>query len=213
MPTDVLTSEYWEREKRRLFGDLLPPLERIAMAGAAASQEKLRQLGISFDDDLVNAEAARWARQHAGELVDLMTETSQNTVGEIVANWIETPGATIGDLTNRLTPVLKDNAERGFTVAVTETTNSFTAGEAVTMEAAGIPPMVFRPSAHPRCRCWPSVKRLKDGTWVVIWQTNRDEVVCKRPIETPWGTVEGCGALQNVVISEGPYLGRKWTEI
>jgi len=212
MPTAQL-AEFWQKEREKLLEILLPEIEGLAISRVVAAQQKLRQLGISFDDELVNVEAARWARQHAGELVDLMNSTSENSIGEIVANWIETPGSTIGDLTNRLTPVLKDNIERAFTVAVTETTNSFTAGESVTMEAAGIPPMVFRPSAHPRCRCWPSIRRLKDGTWVVIWQTNRDEVVCKRPIETPWGTVEGCGALQNVVISEGPYLGRKWTEI
>jgi hypothetical protein len=212
MPT-VELADFWQKEREKLLEILLPEIEGLALSGVAAAQQKLRQIGISFDDELVNVEAARWARQHAGELVDLMNSTSQNSIGEMVANWIETPGATIGDLADRLKPVLKDNAERAFTVAVTETTNSFAAGEAVTMEAAGIPPMVFQPSAHPRCRCWTSVRRQKDGTWVVIWQTNRDEVVCHRPIETPWGTVEGCGGLHNVVISQGPYLGRKWTEI
>lgn len=212
MPTP-LPVDFWVQEKEKLLGVLLPQVETIAIAGTAAGATRLSQVGLAFDSSLAHAAAARWAREHAGELVDLVNSTSERTIAEITSNWIETPGATIGDLTAQLAPVLEGNAERAFTVGVTETTRSFAAGEAIVYAQTGIPRPVFQPAAHPRCHCWTAVKRLRSGEWVVVWMTNRNEVVCRSPLQTPWGRVEGCRALHNVVISEGPYLGRKVTEI
>ncbi len=212
MPTPLLT-EFWENEKKKLLAALLPAIEERAIAGAQAGKAKLRQAGIIFDDELANAAAARWAREYAGKLVELMSGTSQKTIGEIVANWIETPGSTMGDLTERLTPLVEGNTDRAFMVATTETTACYAQGEAIVYQSLGIPRAVFLPPGHPRCRCWTSVKRLKSGELVVVWLTNRDEVVCRTPIQTPWGRVKGCRAMHNVVISEGPYLGRKVSEI
>jgi len=206
----MLPVDFWQKEWGELLSLLLPEVEERAISGAQAGKEKLRQAGISFDDELANAAAARWAREYAGKLVDLMNSTSQNVVGEIVANWIETPGSTLGDLTNRLTPLLADNSERALSISVTETTSAYAQGEAVVYENLGIPRAVFLPPGHPRCRCWVATKRVRDQ-WVVVWLANRDEVTCQTPIRTPWGRVEGCRELHNTVISEGEFLGRKAT--
>lgn len=205
--------DFWEREKERLLGLLLPILERLSIAGAKSGAEKLRDVGIEFDDTLANAAAARWARQRAGELIELLTATSRKLIGQVMGNWIETPGSTLGSLAEQLLPITGQNADRAFTIAVTETTNAYSAGEVAAYEEAGLPRAVFAPAAHPRCRCWPRPKRLKTGEWVVLWTTNRDEIVCKTPITTPWGVVEGCRELHNTVISEGPYLGKNLKDI
>jgi len=209
----MLPPDFWEKEKAFLLALLFPGIEELAIAGAVAGARKLREVGFEFDDTLANATAARWAREKAGQLIELLTGTSQKVVGEIVATWVETPGATIGDLADRLKPVVANNADRALMVAVTETTNAYANGEAIIYQQAGIPRAVFLPAAHPRCRCWTKAVRLKNGQWVVVWMTNRDEIVCRTPIRTPWGEVEGCRKLHNVVLSEGPYLGQKVTDI
>ncbi len=48
---------------------------------------------------------------------------------------------------------------------------------------------------------------LSNNIWVVIWRTNRDELVCKQPLDTPWGVVGGCLGLEDIVISPGEFLG------
>ncbi|MCB0207717.1 MAG: hypothetical protein KDJ52_00215 [Anaerolineae bacterium] len=212
MPT-TLSPDFWEKEKEKLLGYLMPSMEDAAIAGAKTGAEKLRAVGIVFDDSLAHAAAARWARENAGKLSELLTETNRKIVGQVVGNWVETPGATMDDLVRQLGPVVGDNIDRGLMIGTTETTAAYANGEALVYEAAGIPRAVFLPPGHPRCRCWTTTKRLRNGDWVVIWQTNRDEIVCQTPIKTPWGSVEGCRALHNIVLSEGPYLGRKVTSL
>jgi hypothetical protein len=40
-----------------------------------------------------------------------------------------------------------------------------------------------------------------------------DEEVCTEDIETPWGYVAGCKDLDDTVISDGPYGGKKLDEV
>jgi hypothetical protein len=63
-------------------------------------------------------------------------------------------------------------------------------------------PAQFIPTAHHRCRCWTRVKQI-DGELRIVWQTNQDEMVCKQPIVTPWGTVAGCRELHGTILSTG----------
>lgn len=210
----MLPPEFWEQEKARLLEILLPYLEETVAAGLSAGADKLRGLGIDFDNRLVNTSAAAWARQHAGNLVELLTNTSRERVREAVAAWIETPGSTVGQLTDQLMPLVEQNADRALMIATTETTSAYANGEALVYAGAGLPRAVFLPPGHPRCRCWTNARRLPHtGEWVILWQTNRDEIVCTTPIQTPWGRVAGCRQLHNTVISEGPYLGRKVTDL
>lgn len=209
----MLPNEFWEREKQVLLDLLLPTLERLAIQGAASGAAKLFRSGISFDDRLVHTAAAQWAREKAAQLVRLLSNTSAGLVREAVAEWIETPGATMGQLTEKLKPLVAGNLDRALAIATTETTGAFAQGEALVYAGAGIPRALLLPPAHPRCRCWTTARRLKNGEWVVLWMTNRDEVVCTTPVRAPWGTAAGCRDLHGRVLSDGPYLGRRITEI
>ena len=79
--------------------------------------------------------------------------------------------------------------------------------------AAGIAPTAMRPPTRPNCRCWTNVKMLPEGTLVVVWQTAMDDRVSTRPLATPWGVVAGDRALQGVIVSEGPHLGRSFESV
>lgn len=204
----MLPFSFWQSERDFLLGILLPKLQAMALAGATAGSDKLTRSGIAFDNELANEAAARWARGRANQLVDLVTSTSERTAGEILANWIETPGSTIEDLMEQLPPVLGNNEARAEAIAITEVTTAYAEGEAIVYRNAGIPPVVFKPPGHVRCRCWTAV-RYRGKVPVVVWLTNRDEIVCKRPIETPWGMVRGCWELDGTIISEGEWLGQK----
>lgn len=204
----MLPADFWAGERSRLLAVLQPRLEELARAGIEAGTRNLARAGIAFDSELVNAEAARWARQHTDDLLDVLGTTSERVVGEALAGWIETPGSTIGDLAEQLAPKLGGNMARGEMVAVTEITRAYAEGEAVVYRQAGVQNPVFLPPGHPRCRCWTAVMR-KGDILVVVWKTNRDEVVCRDPVDTPWGKVEGCRKLHNVILSEGEWLGEK----
>ncbi len=214
----MLPADFWREERDELLAILLPAIEEYVLAGVRYGAETLAGVGLTVDYSLVHADAVAWARLHTDALLDRLGSTTQGSVGQVVANWLETPGATRADLEARLLPLLDDNRARAESVGVTEVTRAAAQGNYLVYQQAGVtlPPLFdsglgtqepFGPPAHPRCRCWPRVIRLPDNSWVVVWSTNRDELVCRRSILTPWGEVEGCRALHNVVLSAGPYLG------
>lgn len=208
-----LPPEFWQNESRELAGVILPHLEDLAMLGVALAEQKLARQGIYFDNAMAHAEAARWAKEHTDALLQQFGTTTQHGVGEILDNWFSTPGSTMGDLSDRLKPFLDNNQVRTWRTAVTEVTRAVAQGNDVAFRAAGIPRMAFMPPGHVNCRCDEGPRRLKNGDWVVLWYTERDDLVCRRPIRTPWGEVAGCRALHGVVISEGPYLGKQFSEV
>jgi len=213
-----LSPNFWLTERERLLAELLPALQSAALAGIAQSAAKLGPLGLAFDPGLVNAAAAKWAREHTDQLLNLLGTTNQQVVGQVVANWIETPGATLGDLDAALAPVLDGDVARADSISVSETTRAIAQGNIMSFTESGAiaPPMwtdktgtrPFGPPGHVRCRCDTGMARYKD-LYLIFWTTNKDFEVCQRPIKTPWGIVQGCRALQGVCISAGEYLGRK----
>jgi hypothetical protein len=202
-----LTFGFWEIERRLLLAILLPRIEQMAIAGADMALGGLASVGMAFDNALAHEPAARWAREYTDQVLDQLGVTTQGSVGQVVENWVQ-QGGTRQDLVNVLKPILDNNEQRADLVAVTESTRAFAQGAAITYQAAGMPAVRFPPPGHPGCRCWLRPVRLENGDWVVVWSTNRDEVVCRRNIDTPWGVVEGCRALHDVVVSEGEYLGK-----
>jgi hypothetical protein len=200
--------DFWKNERTQLLALFLPEIERFAMAGVQAGAQKLRGLGVVFDPMLANAAAIAWARNYTDALLNRLQTTDQQVVGKIVANWYETPGATMGDLVNQLAPAFADNVARADLIAVTETTRAAAQGEAIIYQEAGIGQVLYNPPGHPGCRCWTAVVR-RAGVNLVVWKTNRDEVVCRQKLSTPWGAVEGCRALHNTVISAGELAGQK----
>jgi hypothetical protein len=202
-----LPFDFWESERRILLAILLPRVEQMTIAGADMAIAGLATVGMAFDNALAHEPAARWAREYTDQVLDQLGTTTQGSVGEVLENWI-TQGGTRQDLVDVLKPILDDNEQRADLTAVTESTRAFAQGAAITYLAAGMPSVSFAPPGHPGCRCWLRPVYLKSGEWVVVWSTNRDEVVCKRKIDTPWGIVEGCRDLHDVVVSEGAYLGQ-----
>jgi hypothetical protein len=206
---DVLPSDFWAKEEEYLTGVLLLLLEEISLDGVQLqAAELLDDAQLGFDDTSAGARAAAWARRHAGELVKQIADTSRTAIGEAVASWIETPGATMQDLTDSLQRILGSNVARAQRIAVTETTRAYAEGADEARRAAGLPATQFKPPLHVSCRCWDSPTQLESGEWVVVWQTNRDEVVCHTLFPTPWGEVRGCADMQGRVISAGPLFGQ-----
>jgi len=105
------------------------------------------------DWDLVNKDAANWARDHGGKLVKDISTTTRRRVGNSVANFYE-EGLTIGDLGNRLGSIY--SPQRAEMIAITEVTRAAAEGErAIAKELA------------------------KDGIIMVeIWETRNDGIVC-----------------------------------
>lgn len=161
----VLPPDFWEEERRRLLAIILPRLEAAAIAGAALSREKFPRL--VFDPDLHNRQAAEWARQHTDDLLSQLGTTSERLVGDALAEWVETSGATVGELKAKIREGLRVNAARADVIAVTETTRAYAEGEKAAYLADGI-------------RRW-------------RWQTNNDELVCKR----------GCRELNGKIVEIG----------
>lgn len=146
-----LPPDFWQRERVNLAAVLRPRLTALALAGAGEALAGLEPLGLFVDDDLINQDAVEWARRHTDFVLDQLGTTSERITGGLISNWIETPGATMADLTNSLLPVLDDNRARAWRVAVTETTRAFGEGNNLAHQRAGIPAALIVPPSHVNC--------------------------------------------------------------
>lgn len=208
----VLDKAFWATEAALFSTEITRLLTEAAQDAVAIEAAVLEaSFGISIDWTLANAEAAAWARTYGAQLVKGITKTTARSVGETVATWIETPGSTVGELFDTLRSAYAFSESRARNIGVTEVTNSYAEGSELAYVESGIPATVYKPTAHPNCRCWPAALLLPDNSWVVVWRTNRDELVCKRPIDTGTvlGVVAGCRELENMVVSVGVYTGDK----
>lgn len=210
----VLPPDFWQKERDHLIAEILPRIQLMAQIGAAAQADELTRLGIFFDPELFNVHAAEWARLHTDDLLAQFKTTNSRIVGEMLATWTETPGATMADLNRSLMQGLGVNTGRANRIAVTEATRALAAGEALALEQSGTAKALFLPPAHVYCRCGVGPRRLRTGEMVVVWYTNHDDIVCKSPITVPWQSekVLGCRALHTVIVSEGQWLGMKFAD-
>lgn len=203
--------DFWEQERERLRQSLMAALiKHINELGRMTVEDIEKSLTSGADWSLINVDALKWARKYVGDKIRDITETTRSSVREAVASWIET-GAALPDLVKVLEPTF--GRSRAEMIAATEVTDAFAAANDLAWREIGLPPVAFRPAAHPRCRCYLRPVRLTNGEWVVVWSTVKDELVCERPITTPWGRVNGCQALQGIIVSEGDYLGRPLREV
>ena len=168
---------------------------------------------IELDWDLVNERAIQQARDHAGRLVQQISDTTKVQIGEMVSEWSEN-AETLDELINRIYRLTDEDGlgifshSRAERIAITEATSTFASANAASWEQAGYAPVAFMPAAHVRCRCYLQ-PYIHEGAKVIVWFTARDERVCTRNIQTPWGVVEGCRDLHKVIVSQGQYLGVK----
>jgi len=142
--------EFWTTTGIGLRGAVVPVLEEIFLMQAEALIE---QVGFGIDWTLVNQAAVDWAKTHAGELVDGVTETARNFIGDAVADYFE-DGLTIGDLRERLERVY--GPKKAEEIAQTEVTRAAVEGEIEMVEEI----------------------RKSGIEMTPIWQTNNDDLVC-----------------------------------
>ncbi len=143
----AINDSFWRNEKSRLLAILQPRLTQMAVDAAKQAAQKA---GIGFNPALANAHAARWARDYTDALLDQLGTTSAKGVGEIIGAWVETPGATYGELQKSL---MEYGAVRAQAIAVTETTRAYSEGE--------------------------QQAYLNEGITHWVWRTNNDELVCR----------------------------------
>ena len=207
-------AETWRKLAEEMRQQIEPTLLDLAKYAAGRVQTTLGASAVDVSWDLANERAVNWAKQHAGDLVTKVTETTKRAVGEQVSQWSSSSEGLDGLI--RRIEGMKDeagapifNAARAETIAVTEATNTYASANAEAWTAAGYQPAAYKPAAHVRCRCYLQPYKMPDGTKVLVWYTARDERVCEQPLQTPWGGVQGCKELHQTVVSEGAYLGKK----
>jgi hypothetical protein len=195
-----LPNDFWAGEIIEL-GSIIPDIvTRLAENGIDEAVYQLGKVGIDFDPDLTNERAKDYALKYSSELIGEINETSLKWTRESLSEYFDTPGSTLGSLVESLSKSFSKS--RAETIAITEVTRIYAQVQNQIYQEAGLEPAQFIPAAHHRCRCWTRVKQI-DGELRIVWQTNQDEMVCKQPIVTPWGTVAGCRELHGTILSTG----------
>lgn len=202
--------EWWSLHEAALADEFSHNLGALARLGAQAGREAVNpSFGINWG--LVNRSAVDWAGQHAGELVRNIDATTRAGVQQAVSEWAESgqPLSALADRIRGLSDSGVFSPQRARVIAQTESTNAYARGNVLAWQATGMQPVVYAPAAHVGCRCYLQPYRLPTGEMVAVWYTAHDERVCTQPLETPWGTVAGCRALHDTIVSSGPWLGTK----
>lgn len=175
--------ELWEGMSRDYVQLLLPAFEEVM---AEAAQDALDALpwAISIDMDLVNAQAAEWARIYTYDLISGINKTTQARLQQAINNWIEA-GEDFPSLVQRVQDIF-NNPVRAEMIAATEVTRVYAEANTRAWKATGVvkerewqtaadervcpicgplqgkraklgkpfPGGIMNPPAHPRCRCW-----------------------------------------------------------
>ena len=128
----------------------------IVLSKGARGGIQLFNMTVDLGGDfaITNTEAAKWAAEHAGELVKGIDKTTLDAMRNAITTFVDTPGYTIGDAMD----LLPFDGERARRVAVTEITRAYAQGNQL---AAGALAEQF-----------PGVKVIKR------WFTNQDDRVC-----------------------------------
>ena len=127
--TAILSDSFWADERQTLLSILLPRLEQIAFTAMSHASDKM---GLAFDPELSNKDAEAWAKEYTDVVLEELMTTTESHVGDIVSEWIGTPGATMGDLMNDLAPWFDE--VRAARIAQTEVTRAYAQGEALAYE-------------------------------------------------------------------------------
>lgn len=169
-----------------LQGQLLSDLTRIALDAALETAEGI---GPDLDPAVASTAASEWARAHAGETVQGITETTRQIVQQAVASYVETPGMSRAQLSAMLQGAF--GARRAEMIAITEATRAAARGVGITQAHLATFGLSFArvwqtvkqevcpicepldgqvegdgwvgdgPPAHPRCRCALTLKEVQ----------------------------------------------------
>ena len=195
---------FWAGENQILTAAFIPLL---AEALIGVGEARADALGLDWMD--ANAEALAWVREYTFDLVTGLNDTTRETLRRAMEAWIET-GGDVEDLRKMLAPTFGE--KRAQRIAASEATRANAEGAALIGQELGIV-YAYKPPTRTNCRCWTVERQLPDGTWVGVWMTANDERVSTKPLDTPWGVVQGDRALQGVIVSEGPWTGRRYDEV
>lgn len=164
---------------------LVADLTQIALDVAT---EVAEGIGPDLDPAAASTAASEWARAHAGDLIQGVTEKTQAIVQQAVATYAETPGMTRAQLSAMLQGAF--GARRAETIAITEATRAAAQGAALVQDHLATFGLTFvrvwrtvqqdvcplcepldgqaegdgwteGPPAHPRCRCAITLKEVK----------------------------------------------------
>lgn len=138
------TDDAWEKVYDVVFRSVL---------GGISLFEAAQSIGIDYS--LVNTAAAEFARSYVFDLLKPgIDDTTRKALRSAIADFIETPGMTIGDVMKRL----PFDEARALRVAVTEITRAFAEGNQLAGEQLK--------------REFPDVRVVKQ------WLTNNDDLTC-----------------------------------
>lgn len=166
-------------EDKQLLMEIGPQLQKDVYQGSAVLYKQFTQAGIQLDWTLINTDAAAWARKYCGLLVKGIQDTTRKAVGEAVAQFVETPGMTHGDLRDKLME-LAYPARRAELIARTEVTRAYAQGSMITAMNGE------------KWKTFPDFRPLY--RYFKIWQTKNDHVVCDGCVEIHLAEVEGTKA-------------------
>lgn len=121
--TQQLAPDVWDEIASAYSGALLGELESIYLDGALGQQAAL---GIGVDFDVVNQQAADFARQHTFNLVRNITDNSRATLQQAVSDYFQQQ-MTLGDLQARIRRTF--GPVRAAQISITETTRAQVEGE------------------------------------------------------------------------------------
>ncbi len=160
-----------------LANALLGVLQDAAGLGVEQAEAQLSSIGLSIDWTLPNTAARDWAREYAYGLVRGINDTSREFLQKEIAQWTES-GEPLSELSKRLTDMFGER--RAGLIASTEVTRAYTNGNIAGWRASG---MVDRDPEqksplHPGCRCGIVLQMEPDGSWIYVWRTAMDELVC-----------------------------------
>lgn len=146
-----LQLEFWELERKQIwtvFNDLLmDTMLEAASNGLPLLPSALRPL-VSWD--VVNESALSFLNRYKSDILDAIDAVTEKQARTVIAEWSRT-GAPLDVLRNQLAPIFGTNRARS--IAATEVTRMFAAGNQILWESTGV-------------------------VEAKVWQTARDEMVC-----------------------------------
>lgn len=167
----------WDEFARRFEAALMAALTTGAVSLAQIETAWLRSIGqdvIAIDPAAIVATYRDQIGAREGREIKGISDATRRMMGDEISTWYRTPGSTYGQLIDTLRQQVSE--ARAARIGATETTALNSAVSLNTMGLLGI------------------------GRW--YWDTVKDELVCKKPVDGPDGRgYKGCADLQGRIFT------------
>jgi len=148
---------FWANEQRILLAILLPRLAETAFGGIHESEVLSHKIGLGLDFALAHQNALNYVQSQALLHSSWLNRTTMRSFNTRLAEWIQTPGQTIGDLTDDLYQIY-GNRSRAMQAAISMVTDIYAEGSLIG---------------------WRQLELHNGGlTFYKVWNTNADDWVC-----------------------------------